>query len=77
MSPPEDKTPGAGMRSGEGAQQESQRSVDATAVVVVAQPEQPEHRGDWRRFLIWALMLGVLPPVRVVERILAEIGEVG
>ena len=35
--------------------------------------EQPEHNGDRRRFLVWALMLGAVPPERVVERIVAEV----
>ena len=38
-----------------------------------AQLEQPEHQDDRRRFLIWALMFGAVPPHRVVERILAEV----
>jgi len=40
---------------------------------VDAEPEQPEHNGDRRRFLVWALMLGAIPPERVVERIVAEV----
>jgi len=35
--------------------------------------EQPEHRNDRRRFLIWALMLNLVPPERVVERVVAEV----
>jgi hypothetical protein len=35
--------------------------------------EPPEHRNDRRRFLIWACMLGVVPPERVVERVISEI----
>jgi hypothetical protein len=35
--------------------------------------EEPEHRNDRRRFLIWALMLGAVPPERVVERIVDEL----
>ena len=35
--------------------------------------EQPEHGNDRRRFLVWALMLGAVPPERVVERIVAEV----
>ena len=35
--------------------------------------EQPEHHGDRRRFLVWACMLGVVKPERVVERIVAEL----
>ena len=34
---------------------------DRTAAAGAAQPEQPEHRGDRRRFLIWAPMLGAMP----------------
>lgn len=39
----------------------------------VEQGDEPEHRGDRRRFLIWALMLGAAPPERLTERIVAEI----
>jgi hypothetical protein len=39
------------------------------------EPEQPEHKGDRRRFLIWALMIGAVPPERVTERIVAEVAE--
>jgi hypothetical protein len=35
--------------------------------------EQPEHGNDRRRFLVWALMLGAVPPERVVERVIAEV----
>lgn len=35
--------------------------------------EEPEHRGERRRFLIWALMLNLIPSERVVERIVAEV----
>jgi hypothetical protein len=35
--------------------------------------EEPEHRGDRRRFLIWAAMLGIVPPERVVERVIADV----
>jgi hypothetical protein len=35
--------------------------------------EGPEHNGDRRRFLIFALMAGLVPPERVTERIVAEI----
>ena len=37
------------------------------------QPEIPEHNGDRRAFLIWACMLGAVPPERVVERVIAEV----
>lgn len=43
----------------------------------VEQGDEPEHRGDRRRFLVWALMLGAVPPERVVERIVAEVEESG
>ena len=46
-----------------------QRPVDHTA------PEQPEHLGDRRRFLVWALMLGATTPDRLTERIVAEIDD--
>ena len=35
--------------------------------------EQPEHRNDRRRFICWSLMLGLIPPQRLVERVIAEI----
>lgn len=53
------------------AQQDVQRPADHTA------PEAPEHKGDRRRFLVWALMLGATTPDRLTERIVAEIEEVG
>ena len=42
-----------------------------------AVPETPEHRGDRRRFLIWACMLGAVPPERVTERVLEELATIG
>ena len=36
-------------------------------------PEEPEHRCDRRRFLVWATMLGVVSPARMVERVLADV----
>jgi len=35
--------------------------------------DEPEHRNDRRRFLIWSCMLGVVRPERVTERIVAEL----
>ncbi len=35
--------------------------------------EPPEHNGERRRFLCWALMLGAIPPERLTERIVAEL----
>ena len=35
--------------------------------------DDPEHRGDRRRFLVWAIMAGFAQPERMTERILAEI----
>lgn len=35
--------------------------------------EPPEHRNDRRRFLVWAVMLGVVKPERMTERVVAEI----
>jgi hypothetical protein len=40
-----------------------------------ARVEGPEHGNDRRKFLIFALMLGAVPPQRVVERVIAEINE--
>jgi hypothetical protein len=37
--------------------------------------EEPEHHNDRRAFLCWALMLGLVPPERVVERVVAELEE--
>ena len=41
--------------------------------IIASEGERPEHHGDRRRFLIWALMLGAVKPERVVERVVAEI----
>ena len=38
-----------------------------------ASPEEPEHRNERRPFLVWACMLGAVPPQRIVERIVSEI----
>jgi hypothetical protein len=38
--------------------------------------EQPEHQGEWHRFLIYALMAGLIRPERVVERIVADLEDV-
>jgi hypothetical protein len=35
--------------------------------------EAPEHRGDRRRFLVWAVLAGFAEPDRLTERIVAEI----
>ncbi len=35
--------------------------------------EVPEHRGDRRRFLVWSLMAGFVPPERVTERVIDEL----
>ena len=51
------------------------KSQDNLSTVSAQAPEQPEHRGDRRRFLIWALMLGAVPPERLTERVIAEIAE--
>lgn len=39
--------------------------------------EAPEHNGERRRFLVWALMVGAVRPEAVTERIVAEIEEGG
>lgn len=39
--------------------------------------EEPEHRNDRRRFLVWALMAGLVPPERVTERILQDVAGEG
>jgi hypothetical protein len=68
--PPENKTP----RAGGALQSDNGRtaSADRNAVDQRAQ-EQPEHRSERRRFLIWALMIGAVPPERVVERVVREV----
>jgi hypothetical protein len=38
-------------------------------------PEAPEHHNDRRAFLVWALMLGAIPPERVTERVLEELAQ--
>lgn len=35
--------------------------------------EEPEHRSDRRRFLVWAVLAGYVKPERLTERILDEI----
>ena len=35
--------------------------------------EEPEHRGDRRRFLVWAVLAGFAPSERLTERIVADI----
>jgi hypothetical protein len=55
--------------AGQAASNESGEAKHSTIV------EQPEHRGERRRFLIWALMLGVIPPQRVVARVVADAAE--
>ena len=35
--------------------------------------EAPEHGSNRRAFLIWALMLGVVEPQRVVERVVRDV----
>ena len=35
--------------------------------------EQPEHNGDRRRFLVWAVLGGFAKPERLTERIVAEV----
>lgn len=51
---------------------DAQHSTATTAV-----NEPPEHRGERRRFLMWALMLGATPPERVVGRIVDELRDEG
>lgn len=48
-------------------------NAEPTAVAPTAQADAPEHNSDRQRFLTWALMPGVILPIRVVERIVAEI----
>lgn len=36
---------------------------------------EPEHRGDRRRFLVWAVLCGFAKPERLTERIVAELEE--
>ncbi len=35
--------------------------------------QAPEHNSDRRRFLTWCVMLGVVPPERMTERVVAEL----
>jgi len=37
--------------------------------------DDPEHRGDRRRFLVWATMAGFAKPERLTERIVADVEE--
>lgn len=36
-------------------------------------PEEPEHRSDRRRFLVWGVLAGFVPPERLTERIVDEL----
>ena len=56
------RAPGAGVET-----------LEQTSPKCSATAEPPEHRGERRRFLIWACMLGVVPPKRLVERIVADV----
>ena len=38
--------------------------------------EQPEHRNDRRLFCCWAVMLGLVPPKRLVDRVLEDVAEI-
>jgi hypothetical protein len=51
----------------------ARRAVQTPARRVRAADEEPEHRNERRRFLIWALMVGAVPPQRVTERIVPEV----
>lgn len=43
-------------------------------VVVDPRPaEQPEHCGDRRRFIVWAIMAGFAQPERMTDAIVAEL----
>lgn len=55
-------------QAGVGANSTELRHVD----ISIADSE-PEHRGDRRRFLVWACMAGFVGPERVVERILQDL----
>ena len=68
MSPPKRREPLAG---GSTAQSKT-RTSDDTPRPTAAQAE-PEHRNDRRRFLVWALMAGYIPPARMTERIIADV----
>ena len=35
--------------------------------------EEPEHCGDRRRFLVWAVLCGFAPPERLADRIVADV----
>ena len=37
--------------------------------------EEPEHRGERRRFIVWCAMCGYIGPERLSERILAELAD--
>ena len=50
-----------------------QHGFDAEAVCDDDPPEAPEHRNERRAFLVWACMLGAVPPERIVERVLEDI----
>ena len=66
MSSPPNAGALPGARGAEDAQQ-IERHAKGTM------PEAPKHRGERRAFLIWALMIGAVPPARVVERVVGEV----
>jgi hypothetical protein len=56
----------AGARGADDPKQVEQRGN------VIADADPPQFRNR-RAFLIWACMIGVVPPERVVERVVAEV----
>lgn len=83
--PPERRSPaGTGLRGQREGKDDSNDSTPAAAVCK-ARPTAPagmlqeaaEHRGERRRFLVWALMLGAVEPERVTERIVDELRREG
>lgn len=37
--------------------------------------EEPEHRGERRRFIVWAAMCGYVSPDRLAERVLQDLAD--
>ena len=56
-----------------GAGTSAQQASPKDTTTATRGKEQPEHRNDRRRFLVWAVLLGAAPPERLTERIVDEL----
>ena len=53
----------------------AKHGFDAHVETDDAEPEAPEHNGERRRFLCWAVMCGFAKPERLTERVLQDVAE--